>query len=132
MFKIILFAVCAGVHTLSVLAANNTSSGLLYHHQYQKVQYSTVQSWNNLHTDFHIHSTQFFNLLQRCRLAREWCGCHWIGLEKDINRYRFLIFNFDLEYLKRVQSSEPQNTKMLLRHTVCIESFLPIGWRTFI
>jgi hypothetical protein len=40
MFIIVLFAVCAGVHTLSVLAAHHPSSGLLYHHQYQKVQYS--------------------------------------------------------------------------------------------
>jgi hypothetical protein len=42
------------------------------------------------------------------RSALEWY--HWIGLEKDINRYRFLIF--DLEYLIRVQSSEPLHAKM--------------------
>jgi hypothetical protein len=34
------------------------------------------------------------------------------GLEKDINRYRFYYFIFDLEYLIRVQSSEPLHAKM--------------------
>jgi hypothetical protein len=37
---------------------------------------------------------------------------HGIGLEKDINHYRFFIFIFDLEYLIRVQSSEPLHAKM--------------------
>jgi len=32
-----------------------------------------------------------------------------IGLEKDINRYRFLIFSFHtVEYLKRLQGSNPK------------------------
>ncbi len=45
--------------------------------------------------------------------ASEWY--HWKGLEKDINRYRFLIFlHFGFEYLKRLQSSEPLHTKMHL------------------
>jgi hypothetical protein len=35
------------------------------------------------------------------RSAREWY--QWIGLSKDMPRYRFLILNFDLEYLKGVQ-----------------------------
>jgi hypothetical protein len=43
--------------------------------------------------------------------AREWY--HWIGLEKDINRYRGVwFFVFDLEYLIRVQSSEMLHAKM--------------------
>ncbi len=61
---------------------------------------------------------------------------HRIGLEKDINRYRFFIFfYFSFEYLKRLQSSEMLHTKMHptsclfgVRTTVCMESFLPAGW----
>jgi hypothetical protein len=37
---------------------------------------------------------------------------HRIGLEKDINRYRFFIFKFFLESLIRVQSSDPFHAKM--------------------
>jgi hypothetical protein len=37
---------------------------------------------------------------------------HWIGIEKDINRFRFFIFILDLEYLIRVQSSKPLHAKM--------------------
>ncbi len=33
--------------------------------------------------------------------------------KKDIKRFRFYFLNFDLEYLRRVQSSELQNTKSL-------------------
>jgi hypothetical protein len=42
--------------------------------------------------------------------VKGWYNC--IGLKKDINRYMFLIFNFDLEYFIRVKSSEPLHTKM--------------------
>jgi hypothetical protein len=42
-----------------------------------------------------------------------WEQYHWIGLEKDIKRYGFLIFDFIFEYLKRLQSSEPQTCKEL-------------------
>jgi hypothetical protein len=48
----------------------------------------------------------------------------------------FLFFIFDLEYLIRVQSSEPLHAKMnptsCLFGSLCIESCLPIGLRTFI
>jgi hypothetical protein len=37
---------------------------------------------------------------------------YWIGLEKDINPDRFLFFIFDLDYLIRVQGSEPLHAKM--------------------
>ncbi len=37
---------------------------------------------------------------------------HWIGLKKDINRYRFFIFYFDLGCLIRVQSSKLLHAKM--------------------
>ncbi len=45
------------------------------------------------------------------------------------------FFNFTLEYLKRLQSSEPLHAKMnptSCFHHGCIESCLPIGWCTFI
>ncbi len=47
----------------------------------------------------------------------------------------FKFFIFDLEYLIRVQSSEPLHAKkesnlLLVRFTVCIGFCLPIGWRT--
>ncbi len=48
------------------------------------------------------------------QIGSAWEWYHWISLKKDINRYMFLIFNFDLEYLRRVQSSEPLHTKMHL------------------
>jgi hypothetical protein len=49
----------------------------------------------------------------------------------------FRFFNFVLEYLRRDKSSEPLHTKihlilLLVGITGCLESFLPIGWRTFI
>ncbi len=37
---------------------------------------------------------------------------HWVGLEKDINRYRFLFFILSFEYLKKLQSFVPLHTKM--------------------
>ncbi len=47
----------------------------------------------------------------------------------------FLFLIFDLEYLIRVQSSEPLQAKrksnlLLVRFTVCIEPCFPIGWHT--
>ncbi len=42
-----------------------------------------------------------------------WELYHWIGLEKAINRHRFLIFNFSFEYLKRLKSSEQLTTKWI-------------------
>ncbi len=50
------------------------------------------------------------------QIGSSWDWYHWIGLEKDINRYRFLIFfsKISFEYLKRLQSSEPLHTKMTL------------------
>ncbi len=47
------------------------------------------------------------------QIGSTWEWYHWIGIEKNINSYRLLIIflNFDLEYLRRFQSSEPPNTK---------------------
>ncbi len=53
-------------------------------------------------------------------------GC----FEKDINRYRFFIFYFTLEY---AASGKNEFNLLLVRVTVCIESesCLPNVWRTF-
>ncbi len=48
------------------------------------------------------------------QIGSSWEWNHWIGIEKDINRYRFSIFYFSFEYLKRFQSPEQLHTKMPL------------------
>ncbi len=35
--------------------------------------------------------------------ARDWS--HWIGLDKDMNHFRFLIVKVEIEFLKETQSS---------------------------
>jgi hypothetical protein len=71
------------------------------------------------------------------QIGSAWEWCHWIGLEKDINRYRFLIFKFQFwifETTSKFWASSYKNESnlLLVRITVCKESFLPIGWHTFI
>jgi hypothetical protein len=69
------------------------------------------------------------------QIGSAWEWYNWIGLKKDINHaICFWFFNFDLEYLRRVQISEPLQTKMnsIVGITVCLESFLPVGCHTFI
>ncbi len=66
-----------------------------------------------------------------------WEWLHWIGLEKDISRYRFLIFFFfTLEFEKTSKfwavSCKNESNLLLVRITVCIESCLPIGWHNLI
>jgi hypothetical protein len=39
------------------------------------------------------------------QIGSTWEWYHWIGLEKDVNRYRFWFFYLTLEYLKILQSS---------------------------
>jgi hypothetical protein len=46
------------------------------------------------------------------QIGSAWEWYHWIGLEKDINCYRFLFFIFGLDYLIRVRSSESLHAKM--------------------
>ncbi len=46
------------------------------------------------------------------QIGSSWEWFHWIGSEKDINRYMFLIFNFTFKSLKILQSSELLRTKM--------------------
>ncbi len=67
--------------------------------------------------------------------AREWY--HWIGLEKKINRYMFFYFFIsllniwkDFKVLSRFIQKWIQPPACYI--TVCLESCLPIGWRTFI
>ncbi len=63
---------------------------------------------------------------------------HRIGLGKDVNRYRFFfIFIFwpwIFEKSSKFWAAKYKNTSNLLifRLTACIESCLPIGWRTII
>ncbi len=45
-------------------------------------------------------------------IAREWC--YWTDLGSVIFCHIFLIFKFFLDFLIRVQSSKPLNTKMLI------------------
>ncbi len=52
------------------------------------------------------------------QIGSAWEWYHWIGLKKVLNGYRFLIFNFSLQFLERHQSSEPLYTKMSL--TSCL------------
>ncbi len=69
------------------------------------------------------------------QIGSEWEWYHWIGLEKDINRYRFLIFWFQFWIIKKTSkfwaASYKKSNRLFIWITVCIESFLPIGWRTF-
>jgi len=41
---------------------------------------------------------QEFLKVPSVQIGSAWEWYHWIGPEKDINRYKFLIFDFDLEY----------------------------------
>jgi hypothetical protein len=46
------------------------------------------------------------------RPARVWY--QWTGLSKGMSRFKFLIFNFDLEFLKEVQSFKALTAKIYL------------------
>jgi hypothetical protein len=62
---------------------------------------------------------------------------HWslLGIEKK--RYKFWIFKFQFWIFEKTSkfwaaSYKNESNLLLVRITVCIKSFLPIGWRTFI
>ncbi len=87
---------------------------------------SIWQSWSRC-VNWGVQARKcFFALFSRCeknswelkvpsgQIGSGWEWYHCIGHKKDTNCYMFLIFNFDLEYLRRVQSSEPLHTKMPL------------------
>ncbi len=60
------------------------------------------------------------------QIGSAWEGYHWIGVDKNIDLYRFfLFFYFSFDYLKGLPNSEPLHTKMN-------PNPLPFGWRTFI
>ncbi len=66
-----------------------------------------------------------------------WEWYHWIGLDKDINCYRFLKYYFwswIFEKSSKFWAASCKNESNILpvRIRVCIESFLPIGCCTFI
>ncbi len=69
------------------------------------------------------------------QIESAWEWYHWLGLEK--NRHRFSIFSFQFWIFKNTSkfwaaSYKNESNLLLVRITVCIESFLPIGWCTFI
>ncbi len=71
------------------------------------------------------------------QIVSTWESYHWISLGKDINRYRFFYFFILLVNIWKTskfpaESCKNESNLLLVRVTVCIESCLPIGWRTFI
>ncbi len=71
------------------------------------------------------------------QIGSAWEWYHWKALLNDINRYLFLIFNFwscIFDKSSKFWAALCKNVSnlLLVRITVCIESCLPIGWRTFI
>ncbi len=71
------------------------------------------------------------------QIGSAWEWYHWIGLWKDINRYMFLIFKFWSWIFEKsskfwAASYKNESNLLLVGITVCLESFLPIGCRTFI
>ncbi len=71
------------------------------------------------------------------QIGSAWEWYHWIGLEKNINRYMFLIFSIHFWIFEKTSkfwtaSYRNESNLLTVRITVCIESFLPIGWRAFI
>ena len=69
------------------------------------------------------------------QIGSAWEWYHWIGLEKDINRYMFFIFYFWSWIFYKTSKfwaapCKNESNLLLVRFTVCIESCLPLGWRT--
>jgi hypothetical protein len=92
---------CGPEHQTKPPASNQTPNQLIHNkpllNSYEKNKMTEDRAWN----------VQFE---KKCKVPSgliwsAWEWYHWIGLEKDINRYRFLILNLNLEYLKRFQSS---------------------------
>ncbi len=72
------------------------------------------------------------------QIGSAWEWYHWIGIEKNIDRYNFFIFYFKFHFWIFEKTSKfwaasykNEPNLLLVRIMVCIESFLPIGWRTF-
>ncbi len=71
------------------------------------------------------------------QIGSTWEWYHWKALEKYINHNMFLIFYFwswifDKSSKFWAASCKNESNLLLVRFTVCIESCLPIGWRTVI
>jgi hypothetical protein len=84
---------------------------------------------------------QYGKFFKDCRgtVQPDWIYMRVGPLDRPCKRHQPLIvfdfLNFTLKYFERLQSSEPFHAKMnpipcLFR--ICIESCLPIRWRTFI
>ncbi len=100
-------------------------------------------SWEYLFRIFGIVSLQCnytyqHNKLLYSNIYQRNSGHETNPLKVPSDQIGFWFFNFTLEYLKILQSSEPlhainnESNLLLVRITVCIESCLPIGWHTFI
>jgi hypothetical protein len=71
------------------------------------------------------------------QIGSAWEWYHWKARRKDINRYMFLIFYFWSWIFEKTSkflaaSCKNNSNLLLVRITVCMESCLAIGWRTFI
>jgi len=69
------------------------------------------------------------------QIGSAWEWYHWKALEKDINRYMFLIFYFWSWIFYKSSNfwaapCQKESNLLLVRFMDCIESCLPIGWRT--
>ncbi len=93
---------------------------------HKRLKIRTLAYWTNMGG---AHCTSFFLKVPSGQIgsALEWYN--WIGLKKDINRtcFWFLILILNIWEEFKVLSRF-----LLVGITVCLESFFPIGCRTFI
>jgi hypothetical protein len=87
--------------------------------------------------DFNFGLTAPLKVLPSGQIRSAWEWYHWIGLKKDINHDRFLIFLFQFCIFEKTSkfwaaSYINESNLLLVRIMVCAESFLPICWCTFI
>ncbi len=68
------------------------------------------------------------------QIGSAWEWYHWIGIKKDINRYMIFFWSWIFEKSSKIWAASYKNESnpRLAGTTVCLESFLPIAWRTFI
>ncbi len=93
-------------------------SGILPYVQY--VQF--IPPCKNLEIDENVSSNKFV-----------WKRYHWIGIGKDINRYRFRFLNFHLEFLKNFWAVKNASNLLILRQVLyrILSSFLFAGTLLF-
>ncbi len=76
------------------------------------------QQWEGIR----IWTVQWISVLKvpSGQIGSAWEWYHWIGLEKDINRYSFLKIIFDLEYFIWAASCKNDSNLLLVWITVCM------------